>query len=295
MGLLNRFFKSPEDLAKDISLKDDDFLRAWNEYHKTVNEKSVLIEFLSKDNYPQTIPKLQKLLTLELSEIEGEKKTEKSLIDDLNAIEHDTRIKKVKSLYDRLCYAESKYAYICQLLNELHNALIAQLRIVEQLSSAKDIDALISHLKSQSAVEREVIKQIEERETFHGLFLALIKGEHIIGNMNAKEKKLLKRMTVILTENFRIRSLPEPQRKKGLTYQWADKVYTGIYDQVGEYMARHEEDEPGNNPNIDFVFVNHPEFVDFVRKCAREVGLDPSEQMINVFVHVFRESYNDKK
>ena len=45
----------------------------------------------------------------------------------------------------------------------------------------------------------------------------------------------------------------------------------------------------------NFEFVNHSEFIDFVRKCAKEVGLDPSEQMINVFVHVFRELYNDKK
>jgi hypothetical protein len=295
MGLLNRFFKSQEELAKDVALKDDDFLRAWNEYHKTVNEKSVLIEFLSKDNYLQTVPKLQKLLDLELSEIEGEKKTEKQLVDDLKSIEHDKRIQKVKNLFNRLCYAESKYTYIYKLLNELHNAIVAQLHIVEKLSSANDVDTLISHLKSQSAVESEVIKQIETRETFHGLFLALVKGEQIIGRMDAKEKQLLKRMSVILTENFRIRSLPGPQRKKGLTYEWSDKVYTGILDQVGEYIARHEEDDAGNNPDVDFEFVNHPEFFDFVRKCAKEVGLDPSEQMINVFVHVFRELYNDKK
>src|SRR5574342_521411 len=265
MGLLNRFFKSQEELAKDVSLKDDDFLRAWNEYHKTVNEKSVLIEFLSKDDYLQTVPKLQKLLALELSEIEGEKKTEKQLIDDLKSIEHDKRVQKVRNLYDRLCYAESKYTYIYKLLNELHNAIVAQLHIVEQLSSAKDVDALISHLKSQSAVEIEAIKQIEARETFHGLFLALVKGEQIIGRMDAKEKQLLKRMLVILTEDFRIRSLPGPQRKKGLTYEWSNRVYTGLEDEVREYIARHEQDEVAFHDLIDFEFVNHPEFIDFVR------------------------------
>jgi hypothetical protein len=162
------------------------------------------------------------------------------------------------------------------------------MHIVEQLPAAKDINALISYLKSQSAVEREIMKQIESRETFHGLFLALVKGEHIVNRMDAKEKQLLKRMELVM------QGVLSDKRKKGNVYQWADKVFKGVQNQIGEYIARHEEDEVGNNPDVDFEYVNHSEFIDFVRQCAAEVGEKPSEQMINVFVHTFREWYNNR-
>ncbi len=311
MGLLNRFFKSQEELARDVSLKNEDFLRAWNDYHKTVNEKSVLIEFLSKDNYLQTVPKLQKLLALELSDIEGEEKTYGVLLGDLRSIEHYKRIQRVQRLSDRLAFAESKYKYIYKLLHELHNSIISQLHIIEKLKLALSeskgavpdseykrladiygesflLANLITQLKSQSAVEREVMKQIESRETFHGLFLALAKGEQIIGRMDAKEKQLLKRLEVVM------QSVLSNKRKKGQTYLWADKVIKGLEDQVREYVARHEEqDEVGFHEFIGFEYVNHPEFFDFVRKCAAEVGEKPSEQIVNVFVHTFREFYNN--
>jgi hypothetical protein len=288
MGLLNRFFKSQEELAKDVSLKDEDFLRAWNDYHKTVNEKSVLIEFLSSDNYLQTVPKLQKLLALELSDIENEKKTERALIDDLDSIDHYKHIQRVANLHNRLAYAETKYKYIYKLLNMLHNAIVTQMHIVERLPSADDVETLISHLKNQSEVELDVMKQVESRETFHGLFLALVKGEHIVGRMDAKEKQLLKRMELVM------QGVLSDERKKGNVYQWADKVFKGVQNQIGEYIARHEEDEVGNNPDVDFEYVNHSEFIDFVKQCAIEVGEKPSEQMITVFVHTFREWYNNR-
>jgi len=298
MGLLNRFFKSQESVAKDLELKDEEFLKIWQNYRKTVDEKGAIIgnisimaspAVISGTKYQDLLPQLRGILTLELSDIEEEEKTEKELIGDLQSVEHDKRIQRVQRLYERLGYAETKYKYIYKLLNELHNALVAQLHIVEKLSSAKNPAELISHLRSQFAVEEEVLKQIDSRETFHELFLALVKGEHIVGRMDAKEKQLLKRMDVIMEKVF------SQERKKGIRYQWAIKVFNGIQDQIGEYIARHEEDEVGNNPEIDFEYANHSEFIDFVKQCAAEVGETPSEQMVNVFVHVFREWYNQRE
>ena len=294
MGLLNKFFKSQESVAKDLGLKDEEFLKVWQDYHKTVGEKEVLISAISVDNYQNFVPRLQKLLTLELSDIEQEEKTENMLVNDLQSIEHDKRIQNVQRLYDRLAYAESRYKYIFRLLEELHGALVNQVHIVEKLSSAKDAGELVSHLKSQLAVEQEVLKQVESRETFHELFLALMKREQIVGRMDSKEIQLLKRMTLILNEDFRIKSIPGNWRKKGITYEWANKVYEGLRAQVEEYIARYEEDGAGSNPHVDFEYVNHPDFVVFVKQCAAELGQNPSEQMVNVFVHVFRELYNYK-
>ncbi len=288
MGLLNRFFKSQEDVAKDLKLKDEEFLKIWQDYHKTVVEKERLIGSISPDNFQQLLPQLKKLLTLELSDIEGEEKTEEALIGDLQSIEHEKKIEHIQRLYDRLCYVESRHKYIYKLLNALHSALTAQLHIVEKLQSPADAAALIGHLKSHFEVEKAALKQIESRETFHELFLALVKGEHIVGKMDAKEKQLLKRMDVVM------QSVLSDKRQKGTMYKWAERVFKGIQNQMGEYIARHEEDVPGNHPNVDFEYVNHPEFVDFVKQCAAEVGEQPSEQMVNVFVHVFREWYNQR-
>ncbi len=288
MGLLNRFFKSQEDVAKDIVLKDEDFLRIWKEYHQTFSEKEKLINAITTDNYQQLLPRLQTLLDLELSDIEGEEKIEVHLIGDLQSIEHDKRILRVQNLHNRLAYAETKYKYIYKLLNELHNALTSQLHIVTQPPPGTYPTVLISYLKSHFAIEKEVLKQIESRETFHELFLTLVKGEHIVGRMDAKEKQLLKRMELVM------QGVLSNMRKKGNVYQWADKVFKGVQNQIGEYIARHEEDEVGNNPDVDFEYVNHSEFIDFVRQCAVELDEKPSEQMINVFVHTFREWYNNR-
>lgn len=292
---MNSFFKSQKSDAENLELKDKEFLNIWQDYHKTVDEKKALISAISVDNYQNFVPRLKALLTLELSDIEDEKISEKGLIAVLNSIEHDERMLGVMRLYDRLCYAENKYKYIYVLLEKLQYALRVQIHIVEKLESGKEIAVLIAHLKSEFAVEQEIVKQIESRETFHELFLALVKGEQIIGRMDAKEKQLLKRMKLILTGSFEIKSRSGPERKKGITYGWANKVYTGIKIKVKEFIASHEQDEVGQHEFSDFEFVNHPDFVDFVRKCALELGDNPSEQMINVFVHTFRELYNDKK
>ncbi|MCX6708979.1 MAG: hypothetical protein NTW67_05030, partial [Candidatus Woesearchaeota archaeon] len=101
------------------------------------------------------------------------------------------------------------------MLETIHNALTTQLHIIDKLFSTNDVPGLISHLKSQLAVEQEVLKQIESRETFHELFLTLVKGEHIVSQMDVKEKQLLKRMDLIMKSVF------GTERKKGSRYQLA--------------------------------------------------------------------------
>jgi len=47
------------------------------------------------------------------------------------------------------------------------------------------------------------------------------------------------------------------------------------------------------NPDFDFEFVNRSEFVDLVRETIKNLKTkEVSEQMITVFVHLFREWYN---
>ncbi len=76
----------------------------------------------------------------------------------------------------------------------------------------------------------------------------------------------------------------------GITDRWVVAVFNALEDKVHELVANGLLDQ---HYDLDFEFVNRPEFIDLVREMiqtlrAREV----SEQMINAFVHLFREKYN---
>ena len=78
---------------------------------------------------------------------------------------------------------------------------------------------------------------------------------------------------------------------KGITYEWTMTVFEAIEDKVHEGVANGMF--PGYHPDIDFEFANRPEFVDLVRESIQNLRKRKvSEQMINVFVHLFREWYN---
>ncbi len=149
---------------------------------------------------------------------------------------------------------------------------------------------LLSHLKSQLELELEIIKQIDKRENFETLFLGLIKGEHIIKTMNKGEKQLLKRMKKGIGEIF------SGEITEGITYQWVGLVFDNIEARVHELMAQEGTYFEFVHENIDFEFVNRPEFVILVREIIKDIKQKPvSEQMINVFVHLFREWFNDRE
>jgi hypothetical protein len=106
--------------------------------------------------------------------------------------------------------------------------------------------------------------------------------------MDAREKRLLKKMQKDISRIF------SNEITEGITYEWAMAVFNAIEDKVHEGVANgvfqcwHY--------NIDFEYVNRPEFVKLARETIR--GLKKrrvSEQMINVFVHLFREWYNHER
>ena len=132
---------------------------------------------------------LKKLLELELVDISGEEREESEIISDLEEIEHSKKVKRVHKLEQCLGYAETKYEYVYRLLHQLHAILKTQIHIVLKLQiESKDTEKLISPLKLQLELEIELLNKIEKIETFHNLFLALIKGEHIIRTMDEREK-----------------------------------------------------------------------------------------------------------
>lgn len=291
MGLLNHLFGSTESISKEIETDEESIIEHWKHYLGTISRKKELIDKLRLDNnFQNNLQELKRLLELELVDISSEEKEESELISDLEAIEHSQKVKRVHKLEQCLGYAETKYEYVYRLLHQLHSILKSQMHLVVKLQTgSKDTERLISHLKSQLELELEILKKIEKIETFQNLFLALIKGEHIIRTMDSGEKRLLKKMQKGVGKIF------SKEINEGITYEWAMTVFNAVQDIVMDHeavMAR------GFDPHvdIDFEFVNRSEFVDLVRQSIQTLRKEKvSEQMINVFVHLFREWYNHER
>jgi len=290
MGLLNHLFGSTESIAKEIEADEEVIIKHWKQYLGTIFKKKDIIAKLHLDiDFQRNLQELKRLLELELVDISSEEKEESEIISDLESIEHSQKVRRVHKLEQCLGYAETKFEYVYRLLHQLHSILKSQIHIVITLQvGAKDVEKIISHLKSQLELELEILNKIEKIETFQSLFLALIKGEHIIRTMDAREKRLLKKMQTGISKIF------SNEIDSGITYEWAMAVFNAIEDKVHEGIANGMF--PGYHPDIDFEFANRLEFVDLVRESIQSLRKRKvSDQMINVFVHLFREWYNHER
>lgn len=294
MGLLNILFGSREAVAEEIREDDEAIIKHWKNYLNTVSKRKDIIEKLTVENaFQGNLSEFKKLLELELIDISDEEKEESELIDDLEVIEHSKKIKRVQKLEQCLDYAETKYEYVYGLLGQLHSILTFQMRILNDLADGsretERIERLLNHLKSQFELERETLSKIEQIESFHGLFLALIKGEHTIKTMDEKEQILLKKIQNGVSEIF------SNEITEGITYTWATAVFNAVQDIVMDHETLIAK---GYDPHsdIDFEFVNGPDFASLVKECIPKLnGHNVSEQMIDVFVHLFREWYNHER
>ncbi|MEK6809838.1 MAG: hypothetical protein AABY40_04130 [Nanoarchaeota archaeon] len=291
MGILNHLFGSTESVAKEMELDEEQIIKDWKKYLKTISKKKEVIEKLDSTQkaFFESLDELKKLLELEIIDISNERKKESELIADLDEIEHSQKIKRVQKLEQCLGYAETKYEHVYGLLSHLYSILQNQLHLVTVIQKkSTNTEKLISHLQLQLELELEVIKQIEGIKTFHNLLLALVKGEHTIRSMDDREKKLLKKMQKGLSKIF------SNEINEGITYEWAMGVFNAIEDKVHEGVANGMFD--GYHPDIDFEFVNRPEFVALVIETIQPLRKRKvSEQMITAFVHLFREWYNHER
>jgi hypothetical protein len=291
MGLLNRLFGSRESIAKEINEDNDAIIKHWKNYLDTVSVRKEIIKKLSLDTISQSnIDELRRLLDLELIDISNEEKEESELIADLDVIENSQKIKRVHKLEQCLDYAETKYEYVYELLSQLHPVLQSQIIILTQINlESKNIETMISNLKSQFELELEILVKIEKIESFHNLFLALINGEHVIKKMDSEEKLLLAKLKNGISKIF------SNELTNGITYTWAINVFNAIQDVVMDHEAIIAL---GYYPHsdIDFEFVNSSKFVDLVKENIPDSRKkDVSDQIINVFVHLFREWYNHER
>jgi hypothetical protein len=176
------------------------------------------------------------------------------------------------------------------LLRHLFAVLRSQIQLVKKLRiGSTQAEKLLAHLKSQLELELELLNKIEKIENFHALFLALLKGEHIIHTMDAREKRLLNKM------QKRFRAIFSNEIDDGITCAWAMTVYNAVQDVVMNHEAILARGfDP--HPDVDFEFVNRPEFVDLAKESIQHLRTRKvSEQMVSVFVYLFREWYNHER
>ena len=285
MGILKRFFSSPESLAKELVVDDTKLLAAWKEYVASTKEKGELITGLfpgpdaRKTVY--VLPRLKNVVISELVTITAEQKTRQELLADLSAIEHEKHIKRVQKLEHTLGHAATKYEYVYQLLKELTHILTNQIHIIELLNKDSTQDAvLVQKLKEYWKVEQHILAQIGEMQTFHQLFSDLLKGQHLIRQLTKTETKFVSRA----------------EKETGITNRllsrWFREINLRLGDKINEEVANHTLD-----PSFDqhFEFVNSPAFIDFARPVIQSLRTKPvSESAFNTFIHLFREWFNNE-
>lgn len=285
MTLLNNLFRSSASLAQNAEKADKDILAAWKKYYATIAAKKRIIEKLpyAFGERKQLAQDLLRLLKLELIDVHRLEKEEKEVVGDLHSLDHSGRIQKVHRLDDTLCYAETKYQYIYNLLLHLYVVLRSEAQASKKLAKIEELRPYrkqIALLQPEFQVELTIIKKIEVRETFHDLLLALVKGEEIIQQLTAKEKKIVQKMR-------------GETPLDGITDRWVMGVFNALEEVVYQYLG---EGRLNQHPHVDFEFVNSSLFVELAKKVIEELrGRKVSPELLNSFVHMFREKYNERE
>ncbi|HLC71626.1 MAG TPA: hypothetical protein VJI32_06445 [Candidatus Nanoarchaeia archaeon] len=283
MTLLNTLFHSPLALAKNAEKADEDILAAWKQYYDTIPTKQRIIGQLPSGfgQRKQLIQELQRLLKLELVDVHKIEKDEQEVIGDLHSLDHSERIQKIHRLDDTMCYVETKYKYIYHLLMNLYVNLRKEADTCKKLMKAdlRQFRKLVVILQAEFQVELTIIEKIEARETFHHLLLALVKGEEIIEQLTAKEKKIVRKMR----GNNPLGSL---------TDAWVMGVFHALKEEVYRLIGEGALDQ---HPHADFEFVNGPHLVKLAQRIIEKLqGRKVSPELLNSFVHLFREKYNEQ-
>lgn len=285
MALLNTLFHSPASLAKNAAKADDKIQAAWTKYYETIPAKEKVIARLpsSFGQRKQLLQELQRLLKLELIDVQRVEKDEREVIDDLHSLDHTTRIQQIHRLEEALCYAETKYQYIYNLLLHLYVNLRKEAALCKKLAKITQFRSYrqqVELLQAELQVELTIIEKIEARENFHQLLLALVKGEEIIEQLTAKEKKMVQKMR-------------GNNPTGGITDQWVMGVFNALEENIHEAVLT---DNLEDHTLRDFEFVNRSLFVELARKVIEELrGRKVSSELLNSFVHMFREKYNDER
>ena len=114
--------------------------------------------------------------------------------------------------------------------------------------------------------------------------------------MNDRESKLYKKMKAGMEKVYATEE--EKQKNEGITVELISAILEEMPNKIRELEV--QGFFVGHHKDIDFEFVNKPEFVDFVKEAVLAIRKrditkkQMSEEMINVFVYYFREWFNQR-
>src|SRR3989344_5438831 len=282
MSLLDNYLK--KNTAAALLKDNKKIIKVWNKYLGTIEEKGKLISKLSKDN--SDAKKLRKLLNTDLVDISGEEVLEDEMIKNLSKLEHQEAVKRVHRLERCLGYLETRYEYLHNLMVQVYYLLNEEMNCLDSLPEKLD------KLKELYKLELEIVGKInnfgkvQRVETFNEVFINLVRREKIIEGMNDREKKLYKKVIKGMERLYATDE--EKQKNDGITLEWIIEVEKAIQEKIDEGIDN--EIFLGYHPDIGYEFVNKPQFVDLVREKLKVIRKGKlSEEMINIFVLMFRE------
>ena len=238
----------------------------------------------------KALRRLQELLKIELITIGSDRKQEKQSITELEIIERDQKVRRIQRLEWCLARAEGNYKLIYSLLQNLHTILSSEKELIKKIELAPDLRRYRKHIPALQIVflaELKIRDRIEITDDFHLSMSTLTKGEQIIHKMNTRERRLVAKM------QKGMQKIVSNELTTGITYQWTMTVFNAIEDNVHEWVAQGFLE--GYHPDIDFEFVNHPEFIELSSQALLHIRKKPaSKEMIKAFVHLFRDWFNGR-
>jgi len=284
MEILLRLFGSDESIAKNAEKSDKELLDIWKKYLATIPEKKALFEKFRAHNDPALLLTLNKMLDHELVRVDDEQHEDTRLLGNLTDLEHSKKIMRVERLEKCLHYISTNHEYVHELLKELHACLLHQSRLLR----SGDLPRILLEMPRLFELEDAIIAKTGKMQTFHDFFLRLVKGEHIVAKMDSRKKMLSARMKKGITKIF------SDQITEGVTYVWAMMLFEQVQDIVMNHEALLEK---GYAPHedVDFEFVNSHDFILLAEKTGEQArGKKSSTAMLDAFVHLFREWYNER-
>ena len=299
MGLLKRYFTSPETIAREILQEGKQHEQALRKYVDALPQKRDVIILLSIDNYAQQLPLLKRLIETELVELGDAETIEEQLLANLKDFRFEKEIERVGRLEACLGYVEMKEEHVHYFLVHLFHTLRLELGVVILLERSatrtpvgqEPVREHIQKLQDLWKVEKGLVDQMSSRDaggnrvfvdassfkqSVVDIFSKLVRGEHVIHAMNQNMRSLVKQL------------IPK-MRDGGSLAAFVGAIFAAIEDHIGELVA---SDQDLYHFNIYFDVVNRPDFIDIVRKKNMEHGSPLQEDELSAFVLIFRNWYN---
>ncbi len=278
MGLLNYLFKNKESIAKEIGIDAETRIKIWKEYLDSYGKKCSLAENLFKSaDSTQLVQDIEILIPKELVDIEKEEKNEKEILKDFKILTSTKWSNQIVDLKDMII-EEKEAESIYEILKRLFELLKAELHAIKIIKQNPKKDKDYSHYLYKLIVTAEfnlntLFRHVLVKEKYKDaqeLVHKIIRGEHISKEIEAEEKKLVKKFRAIMGEE----SSHELRQLAHIIYE----ELLSMVDFANDMSAGQKLSELVNNDKT---------LSDIIRKCHPRFSKEKIQSIIKAFRWVF--------